>query len=323
MAPPAHQHALARMGPVHPPDFDLGIVPAAVEDVGLGDPVGGQHALCARSPALRGEWVAIIGEDGLIPVSDWGLSTRDGRPRAYRLSIPEVSGGRSETRLAAEVLHVVLAPDPAAPWSGTSPLRRASLSAGLLHTVETMLAEVYETAPIGSQVVPFPENPAVDSAQLGHSFRGQRGRVLLRESVTVTAAGGPVPATDWRPADLSPDISKILASETLSAARESVLAAYGVLPALFTAQAQGPLVREPPPADERCAEGYPCSPAATAGVPSSVPGVRQAPGRDAAPARPAARSAGRSFRQPKAPTVPRISDGRIPAPRTGNASPLR
>ena len=155
-----------------------------------------------------------------------------------------MGGGRSETRLAAEVLHVVLAPDPAAPWSGTSPLRRSSVSAGLLHAVESALSEVFETAPIGSQVVPFPENPAVDSAQLGRSFRGQRGRVLLRESVTVTAAGGPVPATDWRPADLSPDLSKTLAAETLAAAKESVLAAYGVLPALFTAQAQGPLVRE-------------------------------------------------------------------------------
>ncbi len=45
MAPAPHQHALAGVGPVHPPDLDLGVVPAAVEDVGLGDPVRGQHAL--------------------------------------------------------------------------------------------------------------------------------------------------------------------------------------------------------------------------------------------------------------------------------------
>jgi hypothetical protein len=43
--PPAQQHALAGVGPVHPPDLDRRIVPAAVEDVGLGDPVRGQHAL--------------------------------------------------------------------------------------------------------------------------------------------------------------------------------------------------------------------------------------------------------------------------------------
>jgi phage portal protein BeeE len=201
-------------------------------------------ALCARSLALRGEWVAIIGERGLVPVSDWDLSTRDGRPRAYRLSIPEAGGGRSETRLAGEVLHVVLAADPAAPWSGLSPLRRASLSAGLLHAVETALAETFELAPIGSQVVPMPENPAVDNAQLGRSFRGQRGRVLLRESVSVTAAGGPVPASDWRPASLSPDIKSTMAVETLAAAQEAVLAAFGVLPGLFNPSTTGPLVRE-------------------------------------------------------------------------------
>nr|WP_208998587.1 hypothetical protein [Roseibium aquae] len=39
-----HQNPLTRVGPVHPPDLDLRRVPAAVEDVGLGDPVGGQHA---------------------------------------------------------------------------------------------------------------------------------------------------------------------------------------------------------------------------------------------------------------------------------------
>jgi len=41
----SHQHALAGVSPVHPPDLHLGVVPAAIEDVGLGDPVGGQHAL--------------------------------------------------------------------------------------------------------------------------------------------------------------------------------------------------------------------------------------------------------------------------------------
>jgi hypothetical protein len=41
---PAQQHALAGVGPVHPPQLDRRIVPAPVEDVGFGDPVRGQHA---------------------------------------------------------------------------------------------------------------------------------------------------------------------------------------------------------------------------------------------------------------------------------------
>jgi hypothetical protein len=201
-------------------------------------------ACMARSVALRGEWVAVIGETGLVPVSDWDLSTKNGRPRAYRLSIPEAGGGRSETRLAAEVLHVVIGSDPVAPWHGSSPLRRSSLSAGLLQSVESALAEVYELAPIGSAIVPFPESSATDNEALGRSFRGQRGRVLLRESVQVTAAGGPAPAADWRPADLTPDLTRAMTAETLEAARGAVLAAFGVLPALFDKAGQGPLVRE-------------------------------------------------------------------------------
>src|SRR3546814_11533189 len=79
---------------------------------------------------------------------------------------------------------------------------------------------------------------------LGRSFRGQRGRVLLRESVAVTAAGGPAPQADWRPQDVTPDLSRAMTAETLSAARDSICTAFGVLPSLFASAAHGPLVRE-------------------------------------------------------------------------------
>src|SRR3546814_14349808 len=74
-------------------------------------------------------------------------------------------------------------------------------------------------APIGSQIVPYPESPETDMTALGRSFRGQRGRVLLRESVAVTAAGGPAPQADWRPQDVTPDLSRAMTAETLQAAR--------------------------------------------------------------------------------------------------------
>jgi hypothetical protein len=79
---------------------------------------------------------------------------------------------------------------------------------------------------------------------MGRSFRGQRGRVLLRESVNVSAAGGPAPVSDWKPADVSPDLSRSMTAETHQAAREGVAAAFGVLPSLFAQRAMGPLVRE-------------------------------------------------------------------------------
>ncbi len=201
-------------------------------------------AMVARSLALRGEYVALIGDRRLIPAADWDLSTRDGEPRAYRLSISEAGGGRTMTALAGEVLHFRVGADPVQPWTGIAPLRRARLTAGLLQAVETALAEVYDNAPLGSLIVPFPESSETDIETLGRGFRRRRGRVLLRESVSVTAAGGPAPNTDWKPADVTPNIAPAMPLEAWLAARGSILSSFGVLPALLSDAAQGPLVRE-------------------------------------------------------------------------------
>jgi hypothetical protein len=201
-------------------------------------------ALAARSLALRGEALFLIGDDRLIPATDWDLRTRDGEPTAYRLTVPEVGGGRTMTALAAETLHFRIASDLVAPWAGQAPLKRAQLSAGMLHAVETALHEVYETAPLGSQIVPFPEAPETDMEQLARGFRGNRGRVVLRESVNVSAAGGPAPAADWRPNDLTPNLEQALPLEALNAARDSIANVFGVLPAMLSPATTGPLVRE-------------------------------------------------------------------------------
>lgn len=201
-------------------------------------------ALVGRALALRGEAVFLIRDDGLIPANDWDLSTRDAKPVAYRLSIPEAGGGRTETALAAEVLHFRVGCNPATPYAGVAPLRRAPLTASMLDAIESALGEVFEHAPLGSQIVPFPESRDVDLENLGRGFRGRRGRVMLRESVNVSAAGGPAPASDWRPADVTPDLKNSMSVETLGAARNAICAAFGVLPALFVDAAQGPLVRE-------------------------------------------------------------------------------
>jgi phage portal protein BeeE len=201
-------------------------------------------ALAGRALALRGEAVFVIRESGLVPCADWDVRTKDGKPAAYRVSVSEAGGGRTETVLAPEVLHFRIGSDVVAPWAGSPPLRRASLTAGLLEAVESALAEVFEYAPLGSQIVPFPESRDVDLENLGRGFRGRRGRVLLRESVQVSAAGGPAPATDWKPQQVSPDLEKAMTAETLSAARGAICGAFGVLPALLADSAQGPLVRE-------------------------------------------------------------------------------
>lgn len=201
-------------------------------------------ALVARSLAIRGEAVLYFGDDCLQAASDWSLTTDCGAPTAYRLSLPEAQGDVTRTALAGEVLHFRIGCDTSTPWAGSSPLRRASLTAGMLDALETALVEIYGTAPLGSQIVPFPESKETDLTSLGASFRATRGRVLLRESVNVTAAGGPGPMQDWAPVNVTPDLSRALLAESLDAARNGICTAFGVLPSLFVAAAQGPLVRE-------------------------------------------------------------------------------
>ena len=59
-------------------------------------------AIMARALALRGEFVGLISDRGILPASDWEVSTADGVPRAYRLSIPD-AGGRA--RALAQIIE--------------------------------------------------------------------------------------------------------------------------------------------------------------------------------------------------------------------------
>ena len=201
-------------------------------------------ALIARSAGLRGEAVFLITATGLVPAVDWSLTTRDGQPRAYRLTLPEAGGGRSVTALAAEVLHLRIGADITAPWAGTSPLHRASLTGGMLHAVEAALAEVFENAPLGSLIVPLPDSGADDMDTLRHAFRARRGATLVVEGLAQATAAGMNPQLGQKPDQLSPDLSRSMTAETLAAARDGVMGAFGVLPALLNRSATGPVIRE-------------------------------------------------------------------------------
>lgn len=201
-------------------------------------------ALAGRALALRGEAVFAIRDDCLLPCSDWDLTTRYSKPTAYRVGIADTGGGISETLLASEVLHLRIGADMGMPFTGQSPLRRARLTGGLLETLESALAEIYAEAPLGSAVIPFPEAPDVDMTALARGFRGMRGRVMVRESVNVTAAGGPAPQTDLNPSDVTPDLSKAMMKESLETAKSGIEMAFGVLPGLSNPATTGPMVRE-------------------------------------------------------------------------------
>lgn len=200
-------------------------------------------ALTARGLALRGEAVFLI-RDRLIPASDWEVTTRDGEPRSYRLQVAEAGGPRSEIALAGEVLHFRIGSDPVTPWAGTAPLRRAQLSAQLLHEIESAMRDVFRDAPMGSQIVPVPEGSADDMAGLRSGFRGRRGAALVIEGVAHAVGAGMHPQLGKSPDQLSPDLSRTLADKMLIEAKGAIYGVFGVLPGLFVQNAQGPLVRE-------------------------------------------------------------------------------
>lgn len=201
-------------------------------------------ALAGRSLALRGEFVALIGGDGIFPASDWDISTRNGIPRAYRLSISEAGGARSQTALAGEVLHFRIGSDAVTPWTGQAPLTRSGLSASLLNEVETALRDVFRDAPIGSQIVHLPDSRAEDMDEMRAAFRGKRGSTLVIEGVAQSTAAGMNPQLGQKPDQLSPDLQKATHVEALAAAQDGVALAFGVLPSMLTRSAQGNAIRE-------------------------------------------------------------------------------
>ena len=200
--------------------------------------------MAGRSLAFNGEALFVIRGDTLVPATSWEVSTRGSRPVAYGVTVPDTGGGRYETVLAGEVLHFKIGSPKERPWAGTSPLHRASLTGEMLFAIEDALADVFTNSPLGTKVVTTPERPTQDNNAIERSFRGMRGRIALEESANVDAAGGPAPNQDWKPADLSPDLSKSETPDTWKAARASIMAVYGVLPSLVNENVTGPAVRE-------------------------------------------------------------------------------
>ena len=163
-----------------------------------------------------------------------------------RLSRPitEAGGGRSETVLAGEVLHIRIGSDPVAPWDGTPPLRRAAVSAQLLHEIETALRDTFRDAPIGSQVLPLPDSSPEDMAAMRSAIRGRRGSTLVVEGVAQATAAGMNPQLGQRRDDLTPDLGKAQAGRPAAARAAAISQAFGVLPALHNPAATGPVIRE-------------------------------------------------------------------------------
>ena len=144
-------------------------------------------------------------------------------------TVSEAGGSTSTTVLAAEVLHLRIGVDPVAPWTGQAPLRRASLTASLLHEIETALRDTWRDAPVGSQIAHMPEGSASDMAAMRSAFKGRRGSTLVVEGVAQAVGAGMHPNSGKAPDQLTPDLQRAMPAELLDAARGAIFAAYGVL----------------------------------------------------------------------------------------------
>lgn len=205
----------------------------------------GRLRFIGRALALTGNCVFYSpAPDVWRVVNDFDIATRDGDAFAYRLSVADASGPQSITALAGDVLHFKINETAAAPWYGVAPWHDAGLTSEWLAAVESAASELYQNAPIGSQVITTPEDPNGQNTKLGASFRGKRGRILLKESQQVMAAGGPSPSSDWTPREVGPNIDRAQFPENTEAASAAILGAYGVAPAMIDPKATAQAIRE-------------------------------------------------------------------------------
>jgi len=200
--------------------------------------------MVGRSLALQGESVWLMAEDRIIPCSDWDLSSLAARPNAYRITIPTVIGGESRTALADEIVHFRVGTDQKAPWQGVPPLKRASITADMLAALEAGLRKIYRDGPLGTSAIPMPSTRDDANAAIAAGFRGQQGEIALQESTRSSAAGGAMPATDWKPQSMTPNLSGSYAIESIEAARDAISMAFGIPPGFWHRAVQGNALRE-------------------------------------------------------------------------------
>ena len=202
-----------------------------------------------RDLIVSGESLHVIdvGTDGLklLPVGDHDVSGTSPDPSEwiYRVSLHGPDASVSRSIPAAGVVHIRYSADPARPWRGVGPLRRAGLDAELLSSLLTRLKEE-SGAPV-AHVIPSPADGQADStATLRADLKAAGGGVVMAE----TQMGGygdkaASPMQDWAVRRIGanpPDVLRALASET--GAR--IMKACSVPSALLTASADGTSQRE-------------------------------------------------------------------------------
>ena len=212
-------------------------------------------ACIGRELILRGEIVFDIRMSGpglaLVPAANWDVEGRGPDPATwrYRVYMNSPSGTTVAMRPAAGVVHVVYSTDPARPWEGVSPIRRARLSAALVSGLETRLSE--EAGASTGRVLPFPDTGADAGAAnsplatLRADLAALKGKTALVPSMATGWGEGRAgaPMADWKAHRIGADPPAALVTLRGDAER-AILAACGLQPELAYGGGQAAALRE-------------------------------------------------------------------------------
>ena len=218
------------------------------------------RASVASALIRSGQAVYIVGADPvdgltLAPVGHWDVI---GGPRpsswVYRCALSGPSGTAWETHPAGSVLHLRWMVDPTRPWSGFSPLQRASDTGSLAAWLERRLSEE-ASAPSGSflPIAKFDADPRADLdgddaddplAMLRRDIGSAKGQTLIVES-SMSAADSPAsaPRKDFQVARFGANPPRDLV-ELREAVTRDVGSACGIPRALLDSAASGQSQRE-------------------------------------------------------------------------------
>ena len=200
-------------------------------------------SLIGRALLRHGELLlaidAVDGELSLWPVADHNVHGGfDPTGWTYRLNLAGPSFFVTRDPVAAAgVCHFMYSRDPARPWHGVGPIESAALTGRL--SAETLKALADESSGPRGHLLPVPNTDGQDAtvSALKGDIKKLNGAVALVESQTTFGASEkPSTSADWQSKRLGADPPAALVELSDMATRE-VLAACGVLPALFDASA--------------------------------------------------------------------------------------
>jgi hypothetical protein len=164
-------------------------------------------------------------------------------PGRYHLTIARPNDTETVRALAGEVLHLIVNPDPVAPWQGRSPFRLMGASPGLMADIEGALSGATEWTAKG--ILPMPEQ--VPQEQQEAALRGLKagGRLAaIRSKAEFATNTGQARGLEWKRVDLTPNLKDADLNDATDSLHERLLAASGVPPALITSSGAASSMRE-------------------------------------------------------------------------------